>query len=132
MISLRGVSKTYSEGRVAFHALKDITLEINQGEFVSILGPSGSGKSTTMNIIGALDSPTSGAYKLNGKNISMYTEDQLAEIRNREIGFIFQSFNLLPRTTVLGNVEKPSWLVLPIKQTIYPTIFPAVKSSAWP
>ena len=107
IISLRDITKDYSTGDSIYRALKGITLDIYEGEFVAIMGSSGSGKSTTMHIIGALDTPTSGNYILNGKDISSYTEDQLAEIRNREIGFVFQSFNLLSRTTVLDNVKRP-------------------------
>lgn len=107
IISLRNITKTYGEGEDAYQALKGISLEIHKGEFVAIMGPSGSGKSTTMHILGALDSPTSGEYYLKGKNISSYNSDELADIRNKEIGFVFQSFNLLPRTTVFKNVERP-------------------------
>lgn len=107
IISLKDITKTYGEGDDAYQALKGISLEIHKGEFVAIMGPSGSGKSTTMHIIGALDTPSSGQYLLKGKNISTYNSDDLAFIRNREIGFVFQSFNLLPRTTVLKNVERP-------------------------
>lgn len=107
IITLSNITKSYKTGNSVYEALKGISLTINKGEFVAIMGPSGSGKSTTMHIIGALDTPTSGTYILNGKNISSYTEDQLAEIRNREIGFVFQSFNLLQRTTVLENVKRP-------------------------
>jgi len=107
VILLEHITKTYGSGDDVYTALKDISLSIQSGEFVAIMGPSGSGKSTTMHIIGALDTPTTGTYLLKGKNISTYTDDQLAEIRNKEIGFVFQSFNLLPRTTVLKNVERP-------------------------
>lgn len=106
-ISLENIKKTYITGPVKYEALSGINLEIKKGEFVAIMGPSGSGKSTLMNIIGALDISTSGKYLLRGKNISNYNEDELAGIRNKEIGFIFQSFNLLSRTTVLKNVERP-------------------------
>jgi putative ABC transport system ATP-binding protein len=108
LIHLENVTKRYplADGQF-YEALHGITLKIAEGEFVAIMGPSGSGKSTTMHIIGALDTPTTGKYLLNGKDISSYTDDQLAEIRNKEIGFVFQSFNLLPRTTVLKNVERP-------------------------
>lgn len=107
IISLKDIVKNYTTGNSVYQALKGISLDISQGEFVAIMGPSGSGKSTTMHIMGALDTPTSGTYILNGKNISSYTDDQLAEIRNQEIGFVFQSFNLLPRTSVLDNVKRP-------------------------
>lgn len=107
LISLSDVSKTYGIGDDAYTALKKISLSIFRGEFAAIMGPSGSGKSTLMHIIGALDSPTSGKYFLKGKDISSYNDDELAYIRNREIGFVFQAFNLLPRTTVLKNVERP-------------------------
>lgn len=108
IISFKAITKSYKLANdEEYRALKGIDLTINKGEFVAIMGPSGSGKSTTMHIMGALDTPTSGAYILDGKDISSYTDDQLAEIRNKEIGFVFQSFNLLPRTTVLDNVERP-------------------------
>ena len=107
VISLKNITKTYVTGPVTYQALKGIDIEINKGDFVAIVGPSGSGKSTIMNIIGALDTPTSGDYLLRNKNISKYDEDDLSVIRNQEIGFIFQSFNLLPRTSVLKNVERP-------------------------
>ncbi len=108
LIQLKSVTKRYPLGDNEYYqALNGVSLEINEGEFVAIMGPSGSGKSTTMHIIGALDTPTTGKYLLKGKDISAYTEDQLADIRNKEIGFVFQSFNLLPRTTVLKNVERP-------------------------
>lgn len=107
LISLQNITKTYGSGDDAYTALKGISFTINKGEFVAIMGPSGSGKSTTMHILGALDTPTSGHYFLKGKDISSYNDDELAYIRNREIGFVFQAFNLLPRTTVLKNVERP-------------------------
>ena len=107
VISFEEITKTYKLANSDYQALKGISLDIYKGEFISIMGPSGSGKSTTMHIMGALDIPTSGKYLLNGKNISSYDEDQLAEIRNKEIGFVFQAFNLLPRTTVYDNVERP-------------------------
>jgi len=107
LISFSHISKVYKSGDTSYQALKDISFGIDKGEFVAIMGPSGSGKSTTMHIMGALDTPSSGTYLLNGKDITHYSEDQLAEIRNKEIGFVFQSFNLLPRTTVLKNVERP-------------------------
>lgn len=107
IISLKNITKTYSSPAGDYTALHGINLEVFEGEFVAIMGPSGSGKSSTMNIIGALDIPTTGEYLLKGKNISKYSEDQLSEIRNKEIGFVFQSYNLLPRTTVFSNIEKP-------------------------
>ncbi|MFC1750813.1 ABC transporter ATP-binding protein [Pseudomonadota bacterium] len=107
LIELKDITKTYYSPGGDYQALRGVTLSVKQGEFVAIMGPSGSGKSTLMHIMGALDSPTSGKYIFRGKNISQYTRDQLAEIRNQDIGFVFQSFNLLPRTTVLANVEKP-------------------------
>jgi putative ABC transport system ATP-binding protein len=107
LISFENIKKIYKTGDTTYEALKGISLEIEKNEFVAIMGPSGSGKSTTMHIMGALDTPTSGTYLLNGTNITNYTEDQLAEIRNKEIGFVFQAFNLLPRTSVIKNVERP-------------------------
>lgn len=107
IIQLADITKSYKLGETDYQALRGISLTIYEGEFLAIMGPSGSGKSTTMHIIGALDSPTTGTYLLDGTEISKYSEDQLAEIRNQRIGFVFQSFNLLPRTTVLKNVERP-------------------------
>jgi putative ABC transport system ATP-binding protein len=107
LISLTDICKTYVTGPVRYQALKGVSFDIEAGEFVAIMGPSGSGKSTLMNIIGALDVASKGKYILNSKDISHYDEDELATIRNREIGFVFQSFNLLARTSVLKNVERP-------------------------
>jgi putative ABC transport system ATP-binding protein len=107
LISLRDITKIYSTGTVDYQALFGISLHIERGEFLAIMGPSGSGKSTTMHILGALDQPTTGTYLLNGRDIGRLTDDELSEIRNRRIGFVFQTFNLLPRTTVLKNVERP-------------------------
>src|SRR3954467_14404459 len=108
MIEIKNVTKTYSGGTdVAFQALKGVSFTIKDGEFVAIMGPSGSGKSTLMHILGALDTPTSGTYHLDGKNVSKLSDDELAEIRKDKIGFVFQSFNLLARTTVLRNVMLP-------------------------
>lgn len=107
MIELKNIEKTYSAGKIKFKALKGISLNINKGEFTSIMGASGSGKSTLMNILGCLDRYDLGEYKLNGKIITNLTDDELAKIRNIEIGFVFQSFNLLPRMSILENVELP-------------------------
>ncbi len=107
MISLKNLTKVYATGDVEVRALAGVSLEITEGEFVSIMGPSGSGKSTMMNILGCLDRPTTGEYFLDGLNIAQASDNQLAEIRNQKIGFVFQSFNLLPRTTALENVELP-------------------------
>lgn len=107
MIEVRNVTKTYETGEVGFHALRGVSFTIGDGEFVAIMGPSGSGKSTLMHILGALDRPTGGTYFLDGKNMAALTDDELAHIRNDKIGFVFQSFNLLPRTTVLRNAILP-------------------------
>jgi putative ABC transport system ATP-binding protein len=107
MISLKNVSKIYTTDGVETSALRDISFEVKKGEFVAIMGPSGSGKSTLMHILGALDLPTSGEYLLDNANVSGLSDDELAEIRNKKIGFIFQAFNLLPRTTALKNVMLP-------------------------
>ncbi|MFV9567656.1 ABC transporter ATP-binding protein [Thermoanaerobacter mathranii] len=107
MIELSNVRKVYNLGKVQVNALKGVSLKINKGEYVAIVGPSGSGKSTLMNIIGLLDKPTSGSYKLNGTEISTLNDDQLAYLRNRQIGFVFQSFNLLSKLDALSNVELP-------------------------
>jgi putative ABC transport system ATP-binding protein len=107
VIRLEGIHKTYSMGDVEVHALRGVTLNIREGEFVAIMGASGSGKSTTMNIIGCLDSPTRGAYALDGEDVSGLSKDERADIRLRKLGFVFQGFNLLSRTSALENVELP-------------------------
>ncbi|MBU6323161.1 ABC transporter ATP-binding protein [Patescibacteria group bacterium] len=107
MIELKDIEKTYGSGPEAYTALKGISFSVDEGEFVAIMGPSGSGKSTLMHIVGCLDTPTSGTYVLDGRDVSTMTDDELAEIRKDKIGFVFQAFNLLPRTTVLRNVVLP-------------------------
>lgn len=107
MIEFKKINKIYNTGDVETRVLKDISFKIDKGEFVAITGPSGSGKSTMMHIIGALDTPTSGKYFLDGHDVSKFTDDELADIRKDKIGFVFQSFNLLPRATVLRNVILP-------------------------
>lgn len=107
LIELKNVSKTYDLGEVKVHALRSATLNIEQGEFVALIGPSGSGKSTLMNTLGCLDRPTEGSYLLHGEEVATMNRDDRADIRNRKIGFVFQNFNLLARTTALENVELP-------------------------
>src|SRR5579872_5114939 len=107
MIEVRDITKTYGSGETAFQALKGVSFKIHDGDFVAIMGPSGSGKSTLMHILGCLDTPSSGAYLLDGRDVSTLSDEELAEVRKDKIGFVFQSFNLLPRTTVLRNVMLP-------------------------
>ena len=107
LIETRDIWKTYQMGDELIHALRGVSIQIEKGEYVAIMGPSGSGKSTLMNLIGCLDTPSQGTYLLNGKEVSLMNDNELARIRNEEIGFVFQTFNLLPRATALHNVELP-------------------------
>jgi len=107
VIEIREIIRDFQLGQETVHVLKGINLDIKTGEYVAIMGPSGSGKSTLMNLLGCLDTPTAGSYILNGKDVSQMSDDELADIRNTEIGFVFQTFNLLPRTTALDNVALP-------------------------
>src|SRR5512137_1055395 len=107
LIETTDLWKTYVVGSEEIHALRGVDVSIDRGEYVAIMGPSGSGKSTLMNLIGCLDTPTRGSYLLNGKQVSKMNDNELARIRNEEIGFVFQTFNLLPRATALHNVELP-------------------------
>ncbi|MFY7888617.1 MAG: ABC transporter ATP-binding protein, partial [Spirosomataceae bacterium] len=107
IIETTNISKRYIMGEEIIDALKSVTISVNKGEYVAFMGPSGSGKSTLMNIIGCLDTPTTGKYVLNGQDVSQMTENELATVRNKEIGFVFQTFNLLPRQTSLENVALP-------------------------
>jgi putative ABC transport system ATP-binding protein len=107
VIAIEDVTKLYQMGEETIHALRGVSLEIRRNEYLAVMGPSGSGKSTMMNMLGCLDTPTSGRYEFNGSDVAAMTDDELADIRNREIGFVFQTFNLLPRSDALRNVELP-------------------------
>ena len=107
VIEIEGVTKLYKMGAETIHALRGVSLKIHRNEYLAIMGPSGSGKSTLMNMLGCLDTPTAGRYEFNRKNVATMVDDELAEIRNKEIGFVFQTFNLLPRSNALHNVELP-------------------------
>jgi putative ABC transport system ATP-binding protein len=107
VIEIQSVFKTYQVGEIAVHALRGVSMRVRRGEYVAIMGSSGSGKTTLMNILGCLDTPTSGVYRLNRRDASDASEDELADLRNREIGFVFQNFNLIPRTRAIANVELP-------------------------
>ena len=108
LIDIRDITKVYEMGEEKVHALSGVTVAVSKGEYIAIMGPSGSGKSTLMNLIGCLDTPSAGSYILNGREVATMSDDELAAIRNQEIGFVFQTFNLLPRTTALQQVELPS------------------------
>lgn len=125
IIQISHLSKVYKTGMMETVALKDVSFSVNKGEFVAIMGPSGSGKSTLMHLLGCLDTPTSGTYLLDGKNVEKLSDDELAEVRNRKIGFIFQAFNLLPRTTVLQNV------MLPMRYAGVPTVERKVRAEKY-
>ena len=107
MVQLSGISRTFAKGTDSVRALVDVSLDIGRGDFVAIVGPSGSGKSTLMNVVGLLDQPDTGTYRLDGRDVTSFTADELAGVRNRRLGFVFQQFHLLPRTTAVENVELP-------------------------
>jgi putative ABC transport system ATP-binding protein len=107
VIDIRGITKVYQMGPTQIHALRGVNLKIRRNEYIALMGPSGSGKSTMMNVVGCLDTPTAGTYEFNGRDVAVMNDDELADIRNREIGFVFQTFNLLARSDALHNVELP-------------------------
>jgi putative ABC transport system ATP-binding protein len=133
LIETTNLTKVYGKGDVAVHALRSVNMRIGHSEFVAVMGPSGSGKSTLMNILGCLDRPTSGNYVLDGEDVSHMSKEQLADVRNRQIGFIFQSYNLLPRTNTTSKRSPSSkrwgWAIV---RTTAPTSCRADSSSAWP
>ncbi len=132
MIECKHISKIYQNGNIETVALKDISLTVKDGEFVAIMGPSGSGKSTLMHILGCLDTPTSGQYFLDKKDVSCMSDDEMADIRRRKIGFVFQSFNLLPRATVLRNVELPLIYAEKLEKERREIAIKVLESSAFP
>jgi ABC-type lipoprotein export system ATPase subunit len=146
MIDLDGITKVYRTGSQSLEALRGVTLTIGRGEFVSVMGPSGSGKSTLMNIVGCLDTPTAGSYILDGDKVAGLTFDQLAAVRNRKIGFVFQNFNLLPYATAWENVElpllfafmtggttgRPSCRAASSSVSPWPGPWPTTRPSCWP
>lgn len=132
MIVCENISKIYKNGEIETVALKNVSLKINEGEFVAIMGPSGSGKSTLMHILGCLDTPTSGKYFLEGEDVSNLSDDKLAEIRNKKIGFVFQSFNLLPKTNVFKNVELPLVYRGTSKKEREKLVIESLKAAAFP
>lgn len=132
MIEFQNIAKTYQNGDAETQALKNISFKIKDGEFVAIMGPSGSGKSTLMHIIGCLDTPTSGGYILDGHNVSVLSDNELADIRMKKIGFVFQSFNLLPRATVLRNVSLPLVYAGIKKEEREKRVMQALTASAFP
>jgi len=132
MIECKNITKIYKDGSIETPALKNISLKIEDGEFVAIIGPSGCGKSTLMHILGCLDTPTSGKYYFDGQDVSKLSDDELAEIRKKKIGFVFQMFNLLPRTTVLRNVMLPLIYAGAPKQEREEKAIKALKDSAFP
>ncbi len=135
IIDMKKIVKIYKIGDFKIHALRELNMEIRKGEFVSIMGPSGSGKSTLMNIIGCLDIPTSGSYVIEDEDVSKLKDDRLAEIRNKKIGFVFQTFNLLPRSNIIGNIELPliysKSSPIRIRSTLIDRVIDSVGLTSW-